>query len=309
MATSTNSPSIVGDSPAAVEVQRVPHRRRAFIVRFLRRKPLGALGALVLIIFFVVALTANFIAPFGFNDADPINAMLPPSLEHLFSTDQLGRDVFSRMVYGARLSVIIAVSASALSMVVSVGLGVVAGYFGGKVDSVTQRFVDAWMSFPDLIVLIVGVSVLGPGMFQLIMLLGMLYGIAGSRIIRGSVLSARERLFVQAGHSFGASNWHVIRWHVLPTIVAPMIVLFTTRLGSVILAESGLSFLGLGVPPPAPSWGGMLSDSRSYMFQNPWLVVAPGLAITLVVYSVNVFGDALRDVLDPRQRGKSGRIS
>jgi len=285
------------------------HPAREFITQLFLRKPLGAFGGTLLFLLVVVAVFADIIAPFGLNDVDPISAMQRPSLTNLFGTDQLGRDVFTRIVYGARISVIIAISAALLGLLISVVLGVVAGYFGGKIDSATQRFVDAWMSFPDLIVLIVGVSVLGTGMGQLIVLLALLYGISGSRIVRGSVLSAREHLYVHAGHSFGATDWHVIRVHILPTIAAPLIVLFTTRLGAVILAESSLSFLGLGVPPPAPTWGGMLSGSRSYMFQNPWLVVAPGLAITLVVYSVNIFGDALRDLLDPRQRGQSGRIS
>jgi peptide/nickel transport system permease protein len=282
---------------------------REFIARLFLRKPLGAFGGMVLLLLVVVAALADVIAPFGLNDVDPIAAMQGPSLTNFFGTDHLGRDLFSRIVYGARISVIIAISAALLGLLISIVLGVASGYFGGRIDGAIQRLVDAWMSFPDLIVLIVGVSVLGTGMPQLILLLSLLYGISGSRIVRGSVLSAREHLYVQAGHSFGATDWHVIRVHILPTIAAPLIVLFTTRLGAVILAESSLAFLGLGVPPPAPTWGGMLSGSRSYMFQNPWLVCAPGLAITLVVYSVNIFGDALRDLLDPRQGGQGGRIS
>jgi len=285
------------------------HGLRTFLVRLFRRKPLGAFGCVVLVVLILAALFAPLIAPYGINDVDPIDTLKPPSLEHPFSTDQLGRDVFSRIVHGARLSVVIALSAATLSILISAALGVLAGYYGGRIDAVTQRFVDAWMSFPDLIVLIVGVSVLGAGMPQLIVLLGLLYGVSGSRVIRGAALAAREQLYVHAGHSIGGGDWHVIRWHILPTIAAPLIVLLTTRLGAVILAESGLSFLGLGVPPPAPTWGGMLSDSRSYMFRNPWLVVFPGLAITIVVYSINIFGDALRDLLDPRQRGEGGRIS
>ena len=295
--------------PAPLPTGGSARASRGFLYRLAWRKPLGAFGGLVLVLLLAIAIISDVIAPFGFNEIDPISAMQSPSLDHLLGTDRLGRDTFSRLVYGARLSVIISVSTATLSMILSLLLGVLAGYFGGKIDAVTQRFVDAWMSFPDLIVLIVGVSLFGPGMPQVILLLSIFYGVAGSRIVRGSVLSARELLFVQAGHSYGASNWHVIRTHILPTIAPPLIVLFTTRLGSVILAESGLSFLGFGVPPPAPSWGGMLSGSRSDMFLNPWLVVAPGLAITLVVFSVNVFGDALRDLLDPRQRGKVGRIA
>lgn len=280
-----------------------------FTARLVRHKPLGAVGGLILVFVLAIAAFGDVIAPFGVNDIDPLAALQSPSWEHLFGTDALGRDIYSRTVMGARLSVVIAVSAATLALMISALLGVVAGYFGGAIDRVTQRFVDAWMSFPDLVVLIVGVSVLGPGMVQTILLLGLLYGISGSRIVRGTVLSAREQLYVQAGHAIGGTDWHIVRRHVLPAVAAPLIVLFTTRLGAVILAESGLSFLGLGVPPPAPTWGGMLSGSQSYMFKNPWMVVVPGVALTIVVYAVNIFGDALRDLLDPRQRGEVGRLS
>jgi peptide/nickel transport system permease protein len=212
--------------------------------------------------------------------------------------------MLSRCLYGARLSVIIGCSAALLATVISAVVGIVSGYFGGKVDLAMQRFVDAWMSFPDLIVLIVVVSVLGPGMPQIIGTLGLLLGIGGSRIVRSAVVSVREHMYVHAAQSIGAASPRILWRHVLPNVMAPIIVLLTTRVGTVILAESGLSFLGLGVPPPAPTWGGLLAGSgRTYMFQGPWLVVAPGLCLTIVVYATNVFGDALRDLLDPRMRG------
>jgi peptide/nickel transport system permease protein len=212
--------------------------------------------------------------------------------------------MLSRCLYGAQLSVIIGLSAAALATVVSILIGIVSGYLGGKFDMIMQRFVDAWMSFPDLIILIVVVSVVGPGMGPVIVLLGLLYGIGGSRIIRGAVLSVRENAYVHAAQSTGATMPRILWKHILPNVMAPVIVLFTTRVGAVILAESGLAFLGLGVPPPAPTWGGMLSGSgRSFMYLAPWLALAPGLCITIVVYAINVFGDALRDLLDPRMRG------
>jgi peptide/nickel transport system permease protein len=244
------------------------------------------------------------LAPYGFNQISPLNRLKPPGEKFWFGTDNLGRDVFSRTLYGAQLSVIIGLSAAALATFVSVLIGILCGYLGGKIDMVLQRFVDAWMSFPDLIILIVVVSVVGPGMGPVIVILGLLYGIAGSRIIRGAVLSVRENAYVHAAQSTGATLPRILWRHVLPNVMAPVIVLFTTRVGAVILAESGLAFLGLGVPPPAPTWGGMLSGSgRSYMFLGPWLALAPGLCITIVVYAINVFGDALRDLLDPRMRG------
>ncbi len=279
-------------------------KRAGFWARLWRDKPLGAAGAVVLLVFLVCGVLADSISPYGYNEIAPIDRLKPPSWQHWFGTDNLGRDMLSRCLYGARLSVIIGCSGALLATLVSVVLGIVSGYFGGKVDMALQRVVDAWMSFPDLIVLIVVVSVLGPGMPQIIGTLGLLLGIGGSRIVRSAVVSVREHMYVHAAQSIGASSLRILWRHVLPNVMAPIIVLLTTRVGTVILAESGLAFLGLGVPPPAPTWGGLLSGSgRTYMFQGPWLVIAPGLCLTAVVYATNVFGDALRDLLDPRMRG------
>jgi peptide/nickel transport system permease protein len=291
---------------AVLPVPATPAKRRSntFLARLLRDKPLGAFGGLVLLLFVVVGVFAPWVAPYDYNEIAPLDRMQGPSWAHWFGTDNLGRDVLSRCIYGAQLSVIIGCSAAALATVISAVIGIVSGYFGGKIDMAVQRFVDAWMSFPDLIVLIVVVSVLGPGMPQIIFTLGLLLGIGGSRIVRSAVVSVREHMYVHAAQSIGAGTLRILWKHVLPNVMAPIIVLFTTRVGSVILAESGLSFLGLGVPPPAPTWGSMLSGSgRTYMFQGPWLALAPGLCLTVVVYATNVFGDALRDLLDPRMRG------
>jgi peptide/nickel transport system permease protein len=275
-----------------------------FLVRLVREKPVGAAAGFVFLLFLFCGVFADVLAPHGFNEISPINRLKPPSWKFPFGTDNLGRDMLSRCLYGAQLSVIIGLSAAALATVISVVIGILTGYLGGRFDLVAQRFVDAWMSFPDLVILIVIVSVLGPGMPQIIGTLGMLLGIAGSRIIRSAVVSVRENMYVHAAQSIGASTARILWRHVLPNIMPPIIVLFTTRVGAVILAESGLSFLGLGVPPPAPTWGGLLSGSgRTYMFQGPWLALAPGLCLTIVVYATNVFGDALRDLLDPRMRG------
>jgi peptide/nickel transport system permease protein len=284
--------------------RRAPSGALHLVGRLFRDKPLGAFGFVICAIFLFCGIFADVLAPYGYNQISPLNRLKPPSAQFWLGTDNLGRDMLSRCLYGAQISVIIGLSAAALATVVSILIGIVSGYLGGKLDMIMQRFVDAWMSFPDLIILIVVVSVVGPGMGPVIVLLGLLYGIGGSRIIRGAVLSVRENAYVHAAQSTGASLPRILWRHILPNVMAPVIVLFTTRVGAVILAESGLAFLGLGVPPPAPTWGGMLSGSgRSFMYMAPWLALAPGLCITMVVYAINVFGDALRDLLDPRMRG------
>ncbi len=295
--------TIALDTPAASRPRRGSATMK-FIGRLFREKPLGAAGAVIFLVFLFCGLFADVLAPYGYNQISPINRLKPPSWQFLFGTDNLGRDVFSRCLYGAQLSVIIGFCAAGLATIVSVVIGVVSGYAGGRFDMIVQRMVDAWMSFPDLIVLIVVVSVVGPGLLPIILVLGLLLGIGGSRIIRGATISVRENMYVTATQSMGASTFRILFRHILPNVMAPVIILFTTRVGFVILAESGLSFLGLGVPPPAPTWGGMLSGSgRTYMLQGPWLALAPGLCLTFVVYATNVFGDALRDLLDPRMRG------
>ena len=295
--------AVVAQSPPLARSQsRSP--TWAFVRRLFREKPLGAVGGSVFVFFLLVGIFADFLAPYGMNQINPVNRLKPPSWAFPFGTDNLGRDMFSRCIHGAQLSVIIGFCAAGLATFISVFLGIITGYIGGKVDLIVQRFVDAWQSFPDLIILIVVVSVVGPGMPQIIVTLGLLLGIAGSRIIRSAVVSVRENMYVHAAQSIGASTPRILWRHILPNVLPPIIVLFTTRVGIVILAESGLSFLGLGVPPPAPTWGGMLSGSgRSFMFQGPWLALAPSLCLTVVVYATNIFGDALRDIFDPRMRG------
>ena len=281
-----------------------PSPARQLLSRLWQEKPVGAAAAMVFLMFVFCGVFADWLAPYGFNEISMLDRLKAPSWKHPFGTDNLGRDMLSRCLYGAQLSVIIGLSAAALATTLSVLIGLLSGYLGGKVDMVVQRIVDAYMSFPELVILIAVVSVVGPGMPQIIGILSLVLGIGGSRIIRSAVVSARENMYVHAAQSIGASTARVLWRHLLPNIMPPIIVLFTTRVGSAILIESGLSFLGLGVPPPAPTWGGLLSGSgRTYMFQGPWLALAPGLCLTAVVYATNVFGDALRDLLDPRMRG------
>jgi peptide/nickel transport system permease protein len=294
----------IEQAPSSFTLEKRRNPALQFIGRLFREKPFGAMAGVVFLLFVFAGLFADVLAPYGFNEISPIERLKPPSWRHPFGTDNLGRDLFSRCLYGARLSVIIGFSAAFLATVISVLLGTLTGYIGGRFDLVGQRFVDAYMSFPELVILIAVVSVVGPGMPQIIGVLSFAFGIAGSRIIRSAVIAVREHMYVHASLSIGASTHRILWRHILPNIMPPIIVLFTTRVGAVILVESGLSFLGLGVPPPAPTWGGLLSGSgRTYMFQGPWLALAPGLCLTILVYAINVFGDALRDLLDPRMRG------
>ena len=295
--------TIAATAAAALPARNRPRWRR-FVARLFRTKPLGAAGAVVFLIFLLSGIFAGVLAPYGINETDLAHRLEPPSRQFLLGTDHLGRDLFSRVLMGARLSMIVGFCAAGLATVVSIVIGVLSGYLGGWFDMLTQRLVDAWMTFPDLVLLIVVVSVVGPGITQIVIILGLLYGIAGSRIVRGAVTSVREHVYTHAAQSIGAGTFHILRRHILPNVMPVVIVLFTTRVGAVILSEAALSFLGLGVPPPAPTWGGMLSgDGRTYLYLGPWLALAPGVCLTVVVYSANVFGDALRDLLDPRMRG------
>jgi len=281
-----------------------------FFIRLFKEKPLGAIGGIICLILILTGIFANFIAPYGYNEMNPVDRLLPPSMKYIFGTDNIGRDLFSRIVYGARLSVIVGFAATFLSVVISVLIGVTTGFFGGKFDLIVQRFVDGWMCFPSLIILIVMVSITGPGTVSIIFILALQFGIAGSRIVRGATVTTRENMYIRAATALGASTTRILVRHILPNIMAPIIILFTTRIAAVILSEASLSFLGLGIPPPAPSWGGMLSGAgRAYMRQAPMLALIPGLCLTIVVYGINIFGDAMRDLLDPRLRGGGGRYS
>ena len=281
-----------------------------FIARLFREKPLGAVGGIIFMMLLVTGIFADVIAPYDYVEINPVDRLQPPSTEHLLGTDHLGRDMFSRIVYGARLSVIVGFTATTFSILISSFLGITSGFLGGKYDFIVQRFVDAWMIFPGLVVLIVFVSIFSPGMWQIIIILGLQYGIVGSRIIRGATITTKENMYIKSADSIGASTLRILLRHILPNIMAPIIILFTTRIAAVILAEATLSFLGLGIPPPAPSWGAMLSsEGRSYMLRAPFLAVPPGVALTIVVFGINLFGDALRDLLDPRLRGGTGSYS
>ncbi|MFP3998601.1 MAG: ABC transporter permease [Desulfobacterales bacterium] len=298
-----------GTQSGSLAVAPLPRKRNFaadFIGRLFKEKPLGAVGGIIFLIMLLTGIFADMLAPYGFNETNPLYMLEPPSAEFWLGTDSLGRDVLSRIIYGARISMIVGFCATSLSIIISVVIGITCGFFGGKYDLVMQRLVDAWMVFPGLIILLVAISITGPGLWEIIFVLSLVYGIAGSRIIRGATLSTRENTYVHASYAIGGSSLRQLLRHVLPNIMAPIIILFTTRLAAVILSEAVLSFLGLGIPPPTPSWGGMLHSARGYMLNAPYLALWPGLALSIAVYGINVFGDALRDLLDPRLRGGIG---
>jgi peptide/nickel transport system permease protein len=219
-------------------------------------------------------------------------------------TDNLSRDLWSRIVHGARVSITVGFGAVAMAAVLATAIGVTSAYFGGAYDLIVQRIVDGWMSFPALVIVLSLMAVLGPGMLNVIVALAVLGTATQSRVIRSATLVVKEQAFVEAARAAGAGHARIILVHLLPNVAATVIILATIGLGVAILAESALSFLGFGVPPPHPSWGGMLSGSgRTYMYQAPWIAVWPGVAISLAVFGFNMLGDALRDVLDPRLRG------
>lgn len=291
----------------------VPTKRtslgRDVLKRLVKEKKLGLFGAIVTLLLLITGIFADFIAPYGLNETNMMENMKPASAEHWLGTDNLGRDMLSNVIYGARISMIVGLAAATFATINSTLLGSLCGYIGGKFDLIVQRLVDIWMGVPQLILLIIIMSIIGPGIWQVSVVLGISWGIIGSRIVRSAVISVKESAYVDAAKSIGSSAPRIFIRHILPNILAPTIVLFTARVANAILTEASLSFLGFGIPPPAPSWGGMLSGSgRSYMFLAPWMVIWPGVALSLVVFSVNMFGDALRDIFDPRLRRGLGRF-
>jgi len=265
------------------------------------RNPIGIVGALIVLATVAIALGAPLIAPYD-PDAQESDRLLGPRWANLMGTDELGRDTFSRIVFGARVSLQVGIISVLVALVVGSLLGLVAGFWGGTLDTWLMRVVDILFAFPGLVLAIVIAGLLGPSRNNAMIAIGVVYAPAFARVIRGSVLAVMSEPYVEAGRVIGATSPRLIRRHVLPNILAPLIVMTTVYLSSAILAEAGLSFLGLGTQPPEPSWGGMLNIARTYMELNPWMAIFPGLAIMIVVLGFNFLGDGLRDVLDPRLR-------
>jgi peptide/nickel transport system permease protein len=274
------------------------------VLGLLGQKPLGAIGGLVLAVMVLLAVGANVIAPFDYDAADVFARLKPSSAAHWLGTDNLGRDLLSRVIYGARVSMMVGFGAVGLGLLGATLVGLLSGYFGGRLDILVQRVVDAFMCFPLLLVALTIMALVGPGLGNVIGTLGLVLAVRDSRVIRGAVLTVKQNLYVEAARALGVGHPGTLWRHILPNIVAPLIILATVNLGGVILVEAALSFLGFGVPPPRPSWGGMLSGAGlMHMLRAPWLAFWPGVALSLAVFGANMLGDALRDVLDPRLRG------
>lgn len=269
--------------------------------RFLKNK-LSILGIIILLVFILAAVFADFIAPYDYDAQDLENVYQSPCLEHPFGTDATGRDQFSRVIYGGRASLTIGFASVAISLVLGIILGCIAGFYGGAYDSVIMRIIDMMMAIPSVLLAIVITSALGTGLFNLTLAMGISSIPAYARITRASIMSIRGSEYIEAARLSGCSDVRIITRHVLPNILAPLIVQVTLGLGLAILSASSLSFLGLGVQPPTPEWGSMLSAARGEIRNYPYLLVFSGCAIALVVLALNMVGDGLRDALDPRMR-------
>jgi peptide/nickel transport system permease protein len=273
-------------------------------VQILRRKPLGTVGGGIVLLMLAGAVLADVIAPYGYAQTSLRERFVVMSAEHWLGTDQLGRDLLTRLLYGARVSLYVGFGAVALGSALATLIGVASGYVGGRFDLLLQRAVDAWMAFPPLLLLMSIMSLLGPSALNITIVLGLAFGIQNSRILRAVALSVKEYTFVESARALGSGHVRVAVGHILPNVLPTIIVVATTGLSTVILTEASLSFLGLGVPPPYPTWGGMLSlAGLDHMYQAPWLAIWPAVALSLAVFGFNMLGDALRDLLDPRLKG------
>jgi peptide/nickel transport system permease protein len=276
---------------------------RRYLLQHLVKQPLACVGILLLVSFLLLALFAPALAPKAPVTIDLLHRLSPPGAGHWFGTDELGRDVLSRVIYGARLSLLVAVSVVACSLTLGIVFGGIAGYYGGVLDTAINIFaMNAFMAMPGILLAIAFVAFLGPGLVNLILALSIGGWVGYARLVRAQVLAVREREFVEAARALGASNLRIFLRHILPNIIQPLIVQSAIGMAGAVLAEATLSFLGLGVPPPSASWGSMLDEARSHLFDAPYLVIFPSLAVMLCVLCFNFLGDALRDYLDPRTR-------
>lgn len=279
-----------------------PHKTAKRLGTLLRGNLLLAIGGSI---FAVIALTAAigpYVMLYGAEDTSLMDRFIPPGLAHLAGTDSFGRDVMTRVIEGAHVSLLIGLSVVVITMVLGITIGAVAGYFN-RLDNLIMRVMDAGEAFPTLLMAIALAAVLGPGVVNVVLALGIAYAPRTARIVRASVLILSQQQFVEAARASNSSNWRIITRHLIPNAMAPVIVQMTFVFADAVLAEAALSFIGVGPPPPAPTWGNIIADGRTYLFSAPWITLFPGIAIFLTVLSLNLVGDGLRDQLDPRLKG------
>lgn len=269
-----------------------------------RRHKVGLAGAITVLAIIGIALAAPVIAPFPFDRQDFVNRLLPPSFAHLFGTDTLGRDIFSRIIYGARISLFIGLAITLMEMLIGISLGLASGYFGGLVDLVSTKVTEVLWAFPTIVLALAIVAAIGPGLWNVVIALGVLEWVPFAKVTRTEVQSLKERFFVKAAKMIGENDRRIILRHIFPNVLASIIVLTTLAIPDAVLTSAALSFLGLGVQPPTPEWGAMLSEGRLYMKLAPWISIFPGIALMILVLGFNFMGDALRDALDPLMRGR-----
>ena len=278
------------------------------LLRFTRNKPLGAIMGIIIVIVVLMSVFADVISPYHPLDTNPIMAREPPDREHWMGYDEVGRDVLSRVIFGSRISLIVGITSVVFGTVLGSVWGLASGYLGGKFDLITQRAVEVWMSFPSLVLALSLLVVLGAGLHTVIIAVAFTRVPYGVRVIRSVAIAVKEFMYVDAARSIGASEMRVMLRHVLPNCVAPFLIIMTAHIGTAIIVEASLGFLGIGIPPPTASWGNMLGSAVGQAI-NPhwWRIVYPGVAIVITVLSFNIFGDAIRDVLDPRLRGSEAQ--
>jgi peptide/nickel transport system permease protein len=299
------STATIGGS-VAIPQKATQRRRVQALWNFMKHKPLGAGAASIILLIVFTAIFADVLAPYDPLFTRPEIRLAPPSWQHPFGTDDIGRDVFSRIIYGARISLWVGLLAVGIGTLAGTIIGLICGYWEGRIDLVLQRFMDALMAIPGLILALAIVSVLKPNTTNAMLAIAVVIIPGNSRIVRGAVLSAKQNPYVESARALGCGNARIIASHILPNVTAPILIIASIWLGNAIFIEASLSFLGLGTQPPNPSWGLMLSSTgRAFMEQAPWLAIFPGLAISLAVLGFNLFGDTLRDIWDPKLRGRS----
>ena len=298
--------SIEAEAAAIAEEERLESEEdvsmKAKLREMFRTNKIAAISAAVIVIFILLTVFANFVAPYDSTKIDLINRLKGPSLQHWFGTDDCGRDVLTRILFGGRMSLQIGLIPTFISMVIGAVLGLVSGYFGKKTDFIIMRFADIVLAFPSLLLAMVVMYTLGSSIFNLFISLSIISWASTARVVRSQTLSIKESEFIEAAKSMGVNKWVVIFRHVLPNCLPSLIVLFTLNIPASILTEASLSFLGVGAQPPDTSWGLMISQGQAYAFQSPWMIVAPGVAILIVVLAFNFLGDGLRDAIDPHTK-------